>query len=325
MSDAILITGGAGYIGSHLADRLIDRGRRVVCLDNFDSYYDRSYKERNVAGVVDSDLGELIEGDIRQVGKLRALVTRLQPAAIVHLAARPGVRQSLTNPRVYMDNNLTGTLNVLQAAREAGVPRIVFASTSSVYGTVEGPANEDQTPCRPLSPYGASKVGAEALCSSFAQSGAMSILALRFFTVIGPRQRPDMALPQFARKIACGEPIRVFGDGSSMRDYTYVLDLVDALEAAISVDYSGYTVLNVGGGHPVALNKVIRVLEDKLGKTADQRFEPVHPVDPHLTFADIGKARELLGYEPHVGIEEAVSSYVDWYRQQESKAEIAVG
>ena len=316
MSDRILVTGGAGFVGSHLAERLTRSGRQVTCLDNFDSYYSSAIKKRNVANVLASGNADLVEADIRRIGRLREIISEIRPTAIVHLAARPGVRQSLTNHRVYFDNNLSGTLNVLMAEREARVPRLVLASTSSVYGTVEGPAREDETPCRPLSPYGASKVGAEALCSSFAQSGDMSILALRFFTVVGPRQRPDMAIPQFTRRIQNGEPISVYGDGSSMRDYTYVSDIVGAVETAVSVEHVGYTTINVGRGKPVALSTVIRLIEEYLGKTAIQHFEPVHPADPVLTFADIGKARQLLGYEPQVTIEEAVSRYVQWFKQQ---------
>jgi len=316
MTDRILVTGGAGFIGSHLAERLVSGGSRVTCLDNFDSYYPKAIKNRNIASALASRDAELVEADIRRIGRLREVFAEVRPAAVVHLAARPGVRQSLTNPRVYYEINLNGTLNVLLAAREAKVPRVVFASTSSVYGTVEGPAKEDETPCRPLSPYGASKVGAEALCSSFAQSSAMSILALRFFTVIGPRQRPDMAIPQFTRKIRNGEPIRVFGDGSSMRDYTFVSDIVDAVEAAVFVEHHGFTALNVGGGNPIALSTVIRHIEEEVGRPAIQHFEPPHPVDPHLTFADITKARQVLGYEPKVSVGEAISRYVEWLKCQ---------
>jgi UDP-glucuronate 4-epimerase len=316
VSQSILVTGGAGFIGSHLIERLVSAGHDVRCVDNFDNYYAASIKARNLSAALASDRANLVKADIRRAGTLMEIFRATRPTAVVHLAARPGVRQSLTNPRVYFDNNLLGTLNVLKAARATGVKRVVLASTSSVYGTIEGAAKEDETPCRPLSPYGASKVAAEALCSSFAQTGSMSILALRFFTVVGPRQRPDMAIAKFTRSILAGTPISIYGDGSSMRDYTYVSDIVSGVEAAVNVNLDGYQVVNIGRGNPVALNQLIMMLESTLGKAAKRQYEPMHPGDPQLTFADISKAKKLLDYEPTMSIEDATHHYVAWYMDQ---------
>jgi UDP-glucuronate 4-epimerase len=316
MSEAVLITGGAGFIGSHLAERLVEKGRHVVCLDNFDDYYPAEVKRSNLQSALSSQRLRLVEADIRDQGALRAVLAREKPQAIVHLAARAGVRPSLLDPELYLDVNVRGTLSLLAVAREFGVPRVVFASSSSVYGLVEGMAREDGTPCHPLSPYGASKVAGEALCSAYAHTDGPSVVALRFFTVYGPRQRPDMAINRFTRLIASGQEVGVHGDGHSLRDYTFISDIVDGIEAALEAELPGYHVFNLGRGQPAVLLDVIRLIEKGLEAKAKLRFLPQPPGEPPLTHADIGKASAFLGYRPSVSIEEGVARYVRWFQER---------
>jgi len=315
MSEAVLITGGAGFIGSHLVERLAETGHRVVCLDNFDPYYPAAVKRANLQQALSSERVRLVEADVRDRGALGSVLAGEKLGAIVHLAARAGVRPSLQDPELYLDVNVRGTLNLLEAAREFGVPRVVFASSSSVYGRTEGMANEEKTPCRPLSPYGASKVAGEALCSAYAETGGPSVVALRLFTVYGPRQRPDMAINRFTRLIASGQEIDVHGDGYSLRDYTFISDIVDGIEAALQVSLPGYAVFNLGRGQPAVLLDVIRLIEKCLATRARLRFLPEQPGDPPLTHADVGKAAAFLNYRPSVSIEEGIAHYVRWYRQ----------
>jgi UDP-glucuronate 4-epimerase len=316
MSEAVLITGGAGFIGSHLAERLVEKGRQVVCLDNFDDYYPAELKRGNLQTALSSPRLRLVEADVRDQVALRAVLAREKPQIIVHLAARAGVRPSLLDPELYLDVNVRGTLSLLAAARESGVPRVVFASSSSVYGIIEGMAREDGTPCHPLSPYGASKVAGEALCSAYAHTGGPSVVALRFFTVYGPRQRPDMAINRFTRLIAGGQEVGVHGDGHSLRDYTFISDIVDGIEAALEAELPGYHVFNLGRGQPAVLLDVIRLIEKGLEAKAKLRFLPQPPGEPPLTHADIGKAGALLGYRPSVSIEEGIARYVRWLQER---------
>lgn len=311
----ILVTGGAGFIGSHLVDRLVAGGAKAVIYDNFDVHYERALKLDNIAPALATGSAILVEGDIRDAKAFRAALASARPDAVVHLAARPGVRPSFEIPEVYLDVNVGGTLNVLRACEEAGVPRVVFASSSSVYGSVDEPADEERTPCRPLSPYGASKVAAEALCSSFARN-RMSVIALRFFTVFGPRQRPDMAINRFTRMITEGEPIPVYGDGSSLRDYTYVSDVITGIVAAIERELPGYHVYNLGRGQPVVLNDLLGLIEAALEKRAERSYIEPQRGDPQSTCADISRAQRELGYEPSVSTKEGVKFYTEWFREQ---------
>jgi len=317
MNETVLITGGAGFIGSHLAERLVERGRQIICLDNFDDYYPAEVKRSNLQRALSSQRVSLEEADVRDREGLRSVLGTERVRVLVHLAARPGVRPSLQDPELYLDVNVRGTLSVLAMAREFGVPRVVFASSSSVYGSIEGMAREEGTPCHPLSPYGASKVAAEALCSAYAHTGGPSVVALRFFTVYGPRQRPDMAINRFTRLIASGQEVGVHGAGHSLRDYTFISDIVDGIEAALEASLPGYHVFNLGRGQPVVLLDVIRLIEKGLEAKARIRFLPQPPGEPHLTYADIGKAGALLGYRPSVSIEEGIARYVRWFRERE--------
>jgi len=315
MNEAVLITGAAGFIGSHLTERLVEKGDRVVCLDNFDPYYPAVVKRTNLQEALSSERARLVEADVRDREALRSVLASERVRTIVHLAARAGVRPSLQDPELYLDVNVRGTLNLLATAREFGVPRVVFASSSSVYGLTEGMAHEDGTPCHPLSPYGASKVAGEALCSAYAETGGPSVVALRLFTVYGPRQRPDMAISRFTRLIAGGEEVSVFGDGHSLRDYTFVADTLDGIEAALEASLGGYHVFNLGRGQPAVLLDVIRLIEKGLNARARLRFLPEQPGEPLLTHADFGKAGAFLNYRPSVSIEEGIARYVRWFRE----------
>lgn len=316
MNESVLVTGGAGFIGSHLVERLAEKGHQVVCLDNFDPYYPAAGKRSNLQGALSSERVRLVEADVRDREAVRAVLARERVRAIVHLAARPGVRPSLQDPELYLDINTRGTLTLLATAREFGVPRIVFASSSSVYGLIEGMAREEGTPCYPLSPYGASKLAAEALCSAYAETGGPSVIALRLFTVYGPRQRPDMAINQFTRLVASGEEVPIFGDGRSLRDYTFIADILDGIEAALEAPLSGYHVFNLGRGQPAVLLDVIRLIEKSLKTKAKLRFLAPQPGEPPLTHADIAKASALLNYRPSVSIEEGIARYVRWFQER---------
>jgi UDP-glucuronate 4-epimerase len=316
MTDPVLITGGAGFIGSHLADRLLARGERVVLLDSFDPYYPEAVKRANIACALAAG-ATLATSDIRDATALRSALAEHGVSRVVHLAARPGVRPSFETPETYLDINVSGTLTVLQACRDLGVRKLVFASSSSVYGGTAGPADEETTPCRPLSPYGASKVAGEALCSSFAASDGLDIAALRFFTVYGPRQRPDMAINRFTRLIAGGEEVPVYGDGTSRRDYTYVSDIIDGVVAALDTPLPGYQAFNLGRGEPVVLRDLLAALERETGREARLCHLPEQTGDARSTCADIRRGRALLGYEPRISIADGIRLYIQWHRERE--------
>ena len=312
----ILITGAAGFIGSHLVERLRQRGERLLCLDNFDAYYSAALKRQNLSEALDRLDSCFVQADIRDHGLLERLFKGHQVTTVVHLAARAGVRASLENPVPYFETNVLGTLSLLEACRTFGVKRFVFASSSSVYGESHAaPAVENTTPCRPLSPYGASKLAAETLCELYSRLCDMTTVALRFFTVYGPRQRPDMAIRRFTKLIDEGKEVFVYGDGSSSRDYTFVTDTVDGIEAALRLPLRGYQVFNLGRGQPVTLLDLIGLIEQELESKARVRFLPHRDGDPLATCADINKARTVLGYHPTVPIEQGIACYVQWFKE----------
>ncbi len=325
-SGPILITGAAGFIGSNLTDRLVANGQEVVAVDSFDDYYDAAIKHANLTRALSSGGVRLLVMDASEPTSFTDVLRRVEPAAVVHLAARPGVRASFEQPELYVRSNVLGTLRVLQGCRDAGVQELIVASSSSVYGDAYGIAGEERTPLRPLSPYGATKVAAEALCSSFALTYGISVTALRLFTVYGPRQRPDMAIHKFTAAIEAGREITLFGDGTTERDYTNVQDIVDGMIAALRADTQGFHAYNLGGGQPVALSNLVSLIEQGLGREARIRFLPRQEGDPDRTAADISLARDKLGYSPRVGIEEGVGEFVAWYRMQQgrqTKTEVA--
>ncbi|WP_266367325.1 SDR family NAD(P)-dependent oxidoreductase [Tellurirhabdus rosea] len=309
----ILLTGGAGFIGSHLAEKLLTEGHSVVCLDNLDAYYDPAIKRKNLAEARQNSRYTFVEGDIRDGALVGSLFAAYPFDAVIHLAARAGVRPSVQDPALYFDVNVQGTLTLLQAMQTAGVRKMVFASSSSVYGdSAVVPFSEREACDRPLSPYAASKRAAELLCHTFHHLYGFDIFCLRFFTVYGPRQRPEMAISQFTDQILHGKPIPVFGDGSTSRDYTFVEDIVKGIMQSL-YSVKGYEVLNIGGSDPISLSGLISTLEKAVGKSALLNHLPMQPGDVQRTFADISKARTLIGYEPTVSVQEGVRRFVEWY------------
>lgn len=315
----VLLTGGAGFIGSHVAEALLRRGARLTIVDNLDSFYDPSWKEANLREIRKLGEYEFAKVDICDMDRLRELIGRVEPSAIIHLAALAGVRPSIERPAVYERVNVGGTTNFLELSREAGVRKFVFGSSSSVYGaTSRAPFSENQVEMRPISPYAATKLAGELMCYTYAHLYGLPVVSLRFFTVYGARQRPDLAIRKFVALVEQGKPIPVFGDGSSGRDYTYVDDIVRGVLAAL--DYAPparvpYDVFNLGNSHPVTLNELIEQVEKATGRKALREQKPMQPGDVPLTWADISKAGRLLGYEPQVRIDEGLKRFVAWYRQ----------
>ncbi len=310
----ILVTGGAGFIGSHLVDRLLARGQSVVCLDNFNDYYDPAIKRSNVSRHLKSPGYALVEGDIRD----RALVAKIfsdnDISAVVHLAARAGVRPSLQRPELYYDVNVAGTVNLLEACAKAGVKKFVFASSSSVYGNNKKvPFSEADPVDHPISPYAATKKAGELACYTTHHLHGIDTVCLRFFTAYGPRQRPEMAIRKFVALIEAGKPLPLFGDGSTSRDYTYIDDIIDGVVAALDTRM-GFEVINLGNSDPIDLKGLVALIEDALGKKAAVDRQPMQPGDVDRTFADISNARRLLGYAPKVPLAEGIARFVRWLR-----------
>lgn len=310
----IIVTGGAGFIGSTLVDRLLREGHEVACLDNFDSYYPPAAKRRNIAWALQHPAYRLFEGDLRDRDDMLALFQEVRPDAVVHIAARAGVRPSLEDPWVYVDVNMHGTLNLLDAARDTGRPRLLVASTSSVYGAgTEVPFREDAPLTSIVSPYAATKLGMEALCHTYSEVYGLPTCVFRLFTVYGPRQRPDMATHKFTRRILNGEPIQLYAHGQSYRDYTYVDDVVDGFCRGLTYDAAPWGVFNLGGGRPTYLTDLVAAIEGALGREAVVELAPPVDGDVPRTLADISRAREHLGYDPRVTVAEGVPRFVEWY------------
>jgi UDP-glucuronate 4-epimerase len=315
----ILVTGGAGFIGSHLVEKLLAARHEVVILDDFNDFYDPQIKHANIAGFV-SDV-TVCHVDLRDSESVRTLFHRAEVDAIVHLAARAGVRPSIQHPRLYYDTNVIGTLHLLESARMTGVERFIFASSSSVYGASKKvPFCEDQHLTQTLSPYGATKIAGEFLCSTYSHLYKMRVVALRYFTVYGPRQRPDLAIHQFTRRIYAGQPIDQFGDGSTQRDYTYVDDIIQGTMAALAYDGPLYDLFNLGESQTIRLKDLISAIENALGKKAKIHKLPEQPGDMPLTYADISKAKKLLGYNPTTKLNEGVPKFVEWFLRSQRTA-----
>jgi len=312
MGKRVLVTGGAGFIGSHLIDALVNDGFEILVLDNFDPVYFRVIKENNLANSRQAENFTLIEADIRDREGVCRIFEQWRPDLVVHLAAKAGVRPSVQDPWSYFEVNVTGTVNVLDAAIYSGVKKVIFASSSSVYGlNKKVPFSEDDPVLYPASPYGATKISGEAICRSYSNCFQMPIVALRFFTVYGPRQRPDLAIHKFARMIMRNEPIPVFGDGFTKRDYTYVEDIIEGIRAAMEYSPSGCEVFNLGNDHPVRLIELIHLLEDALGRKAMINHLPPQVGDVPQTWADLSRAR-VLGYAPGTGLKEGIKRFVEW-------------
>lgn len=312
----ILVTGGAGFIGSHLCERLLAEGHTVVSFDSFDDFYDPAVKESNLDWARNSDHFTSVRGDIRDADALRALPDGID--AIIHLAARAGVRPSLEQPTLYTDVNLLGTTNVLEFARERGISRFLFGSSSSVYGNAERvPFSEEDRVDHPISPYAATKKAGELLCHSFHHLYGMGIICLRFFTVYGPRQRPDLAIHKFARLLTAGESIPMFGDGTTERDYTYVDDILDGVTGALAyVDAhpDAFEIVNLGESRTISLTEMIDTVAGALGVVPTIERLPMQPGDVVRTYADVSKARRLFGYDPTTEFADGVARFVEWFR-----------
>ena len=313
-----LVTGGAGFIGSHLVDRLLATDvSNVTVVDDFNDFYDPSIKHNNIQDHLKHSGYTIHEIDIRDRAKLEKIFTASNFDCVVHLAARAGVRPSLSEPQLYTETNINATLNLLELARQHKLKQFVFGSSSSVYGiNAKVPFSEDDPIRQPISPYAATKGAGELLCHTYSHLYGLRCVCLRFFTVYGPRQRPDLAIHKFAKLISTGKPIPVFGDGTTRRDYTYVDDIVDGVMAAINYDKTNYEVFNLGESRTVELNELISLLERELDTHAIIDRQPPQPGDVPQTYADISKARALLGYDPKTQIEEGLHRFVEWFRMR---------
>jgi UDP-glucuronate 4-epimerase len=308
----VLVTGGAGFIGSHLVERLIADGHSVAILDDFNDFYDPKIKRANISTVAKQIV--MHDVDLRDGKKVANVFRDKKFDAIFHLAARAGVRPSIQQPQLYYDTNVAGTLHLLEGARTSGVERFIFASSSSVYGGAKRvPFSEEEQLVQTLSPYAATKIAGEVLCSTYSHLYKIRIVGLRYFTVYGARQRPDLAIHQFTRKIHAGEPIDQFGDGTTRRDYTYIDDIIQGTLAALKYDGAMFDVFNLGESETIQLKDLIAAIEAALDKKAKINRLPEQPGDMPLTCADISKARKLLGYNPKTKFEDGLPKFVDWF------------
>ena len=310
------ITGGAGFIGSHLIKALLEKNHHIVCFDDFNDYYSPVTKRNNIQGYVNNSNFKLIEGDIRDSARLENIFLKNNFDCIVHLAARAGVRPSIYYPKLYADVNILGTLNILECAKKYKVKKFIFASSSSVYGNNKKvPFLEIDPVDFPISPYAATKKAGELLCYNYHFLYGISIACLRFFTVYGPRQRPEMAIHSFIRSIARDETIIMYGDGLTSRDYTYVDDIVSGILLSIEKEFE-FEIFNLGNSYPIPLFDLIRMIEKYLGKSAKIEKKPLQSGDVEKTYAGIEKAKNLLGWKPEVGIEEGIRRTIEWHRKE---------
>ncbi len=314
-----LLTGGAGFIGSHAAEALLRQGADLTIVDNLDEFYPPAWKRANLKDVQAAGHFAFEQVDIADYDALRDVVARSKPEAVIHLAARAGVRPSIEQPRLYERVNVAGTLNLLELAREFHVKQFVFGSSSSVYGAASlVPFCEDHVELKPISPYAATKLAGETLGYTYAHLYALPVICLRFFTVYGPRQRPDLAIHKFTALIEAGKPVPMFGDGSTGRDYTYVDDIVAGVLAAVEytppATGTPFDIFNLGNSHPVKLNELLEMLERVTGKKAIRDPQPLQPGDVPLTWADLSKSARLLGYKPATLLEDGLNKFVAWYR-----------
>jgi len=312
-----LVTGGAGFIGSHVCERLLGAGHAVWAFDDLNDFYDPQIKRGNLRDLQAlAKPFEFIHGDLAERATVEELFAQVRFDQVIHLAARAGVRPSLAEPALYQRVNVEGTVNILEAARRNGVKKITIASSSSVYGVnAKVPFSESDPIFSPISPYAASKLACEALGHVYHHIYGLDVVMLRFFTVYGPRQRPDLAIHKFAQLINAGKAIPVFGDGSTARDYTYITDIVDGVLACTQGEF-GFEIFNLGESQTVKLSELIELLEKSLGKKAPLDRQPPQPGDVPITFADVSKARARLGYQPRVKIAEGIPLFVDWFRKR---------
>ncbi len=309
----ILITGGAGFIGSSLADTLLADGHNIIVVDNFNDYYDIKIKWRNVSANMSNDAYKLYIADIENKEALRKVFAENKIDCVVHLAGRAGVRPSIENPEQYVKSNVLGTVHVLELMKDFGVKKFVLASSSSVYGNCkEEKFSESLNVREPISQYAASKSSDEQFAYTYSNLYNMNIVCLRFFTVYGPRQRPDLAINKFVNLIKNDKPVPMFGDGTTMRDYTFIDDIIQGIKAAIAYDKTPYEIINLGGGEPITLKQMIKTIETVLGKKAIIEQLPMQPGDVDKTVCDWSKAQKLLGYKPNTSFHEGIKKFIEW-------------
>lgn len=319
INQKILVTGAAGFIGSSLVDTLLEHGNSVMGIDNFDQFYGREIKERNLEGAKNNPRFHFVEGDIRNRELVNDCFSSFKPDVVVHLAAKAGVRPSLKNPESYYDVNVKGTLNILSMMKDCNITKLVFASSSSVYGNNRKvPFSEaDNVDC-PVSPYAATKRSGELLCYTFHHLYGIDVFCLRFFTVYGPRQRPDLAIHKFLNAMLKGETLCFYGNGSTSRDYTFINDIVNGVMAAID-RVKGYEIINLGGARTIKLNELVWTLEKYIGRKAKREFFEVQDGDVNMTYADITKAREILDYNPAMEFETGIRKFIEWNEVNSAK------
>ena len=306
------MTGGAGFIGSHLCEYLLKTNHQVVCVDNFNSYYDPGIKERNISSIKNNKEFSLFKADIRNRDKLAEIFKKSKPELIIHLAAMPGVRPSIENPFLFFDVNVTGTLTVLETMRSFGINKMIFASSSSVYGNnLKVPFSESDPVENQISPYASSKRACELLCYTYYSLYKFNIFCLRFFTVYGPRQRPDLAIHKFTSRIFENKPVQIYGDGTTTRDYTYISDVIEGINNSI-IRLKGFNIYNIGESRTISLSNMIETIENVLGKKTIKEFLPKQPGDVERTYADIDKARRELNYNPVVNFKEGIEEFIKW-------------
>ena len=310
----IVITGGAGFIGSSLADKLLAQGHNIINIDNFNDYYDVKIKWQNISANMSNDHYKLYCLDIENKAELTKVFRDNKIDVVVHLAGRAGVRPSIMAPESYVCSNILGTVHILELMKDYNVKKLVFASSSSVYGNCEAEIfSEDLKVVAPISQYAATKSSDEQFVYTYRKLYGIQAVCLRFFTVYGPRQRPDLAINKFTRLILDGKPIPVYGDGTTMRDYTYIDDILSGIEGAIAYDKTPYEIINLGGGEPITLTRMIQTIEEELGKKAIIDQQPMQPGDVNKTVCDYSKAQRLLNYNPHTTFKQGIHKFVEWY------------
>lgn len=311
----VLVTGFAGFIGSYLTEKLLSEGYEVIGIDDFNDFYDPKIKERNIAGFKANKNFSFNKIDIRDKGLIEDIFSTHKPEIIIHLAARAGVRPSLQLPLLYEEVNVLGTLNLLEAARKNNCQKFIFGSSSSIYGECKNiPFNEGELDLKPISPYGVSKLAGEKYCNAYNHLYKLPIVCLRFFTVYGPRQRPDLAIHKFTKSIEEGKPIPVYGDGKYKRDFTYITEIIDGIMAAINYNKTGFEIFNLGESYTTSVLDLIKLIESALDKKAKIDWQHAQPGDVPLTYADVSKAEKFLGYKPRTKPEEGIKKFVEWYK-----------
>jgi UDP-glucuronate 4-epimerase len=314
-NSTVIVTGGAGFIGSHLTEKLLVKGHKVICIDDFNDFYAPKIKWQNIRELKKSKNFQLVKADIRDQKKILSVFKKSSPSVVFHLAARAGVRPSLKEPLLYQDVNVRGTLNLLEASRLNEVKKFIFASSSSVYGNNKKvPFSETDNVDNPISPYAATKKAGELLCYTYHHLYGLPVACLRFFTVYGPRQRPEMAIHKFIREIDQGTPVTMYGKGNTYRDYTYIDDIISGVSACLHANFN-YEIMNLGNSRTVPLRMLISTIEKELGKKAVIRTLPEQAGDVKRTFASITKARKLLSYAPVTDIAAGIKAMVQWYKQ----------